>query len=533
MTDLQASGLKPTVECYNQEVSEEEEPQQPALDNKVWSKKSIFRSWLLLCFATGPVASMSRTYVPAVIQSVARLAGRTKDGQTCDTRGNDCYVKFGIGTVHYSSYVLYLKAIFTALEGVLAIFIMGIADYGHYRKWILIGSISLYGILALPFAGLTGKNYSTLRGLSALYALLNILDSAYQILEGSYIPLFMRAAVMDEDNTTKQDRTNIELKRGSVVSAMGLFLGNCGGIAALLIGIIISYTRGGPTVDGYHNFLLAISVAASITIVFSVISACFIPDVEGKKRPKGQSLVVLTIRRFLTLLRDIQKYPHAFLYCVSWVIWNVTFNNFMSVFVLLFRSTLGLGSSDSEYTIYTFMSYICASMGSLLWMALYGKCKFNIKIWGYIFLGVSLFTNFWGSLGINHQVKIGFKHRWEFWVFEVLYSSTSSAQRSLNRTIYSTLLPAGEEAQFFGLEVMLGIATGWIGSLVNASIQDLTGNDRFPFMPNTILVAAALVLYYFTDIEKGVNEVKKKFPDKPKEREQLLQKNMRKNTSFA
>lgn len=514
MAGPQTSGLKLTVECYNQEVNEDEEPHQTVQDNGVWGKRSIFRCWLLLCFATGPVASMSRTYVPAVIQSVARLVGETKDGKACDIRGNDCYVKFGTGTVHYSSYVLYLKAIFTALEGFLAIFIMGIADYGRYRKWILIGSISLYGLLALPFAGLTGKNYSTLRGLSALYAFLNITDSAYQILEGSYIPLFMRAATLEETVATEQERTDIELKRGSVVSAMGLFLGNCGGLTALLIGIVISYTRRGPAVDGYHNFLLAISIAASITIVFSMISAHFIPSAEGKDRPKRQPLVVLTIRRFITLLRDIQKYPHAFLYCVSWVIWNVTFNNFMSVFVLLFRSTLGLGSSDSEYTVYTFISYICGSIGSLFWMALYGKCKFNIKIWGYIFMGVSLFTNFWGSLGINHQVNIGFKHRWEFWVFEVLYSSTSSAQRSLNRTIYSALLPAGEEAQFFGLEIMLGIATGWIGSLVNASIQDLTGNDRFPFMPNTILVAVALVLYSLTDIEKGIKEVSKKFPSK-------------------
>lgn len=480
-------------------------------DNQnVWNKKSIFRSWLLLCFATGPVASMARTYVPAAIQSVARIVGTTKEGKPCSTRGNDCFVKFGAGTVHYTSYVLYLKAIFTALEGVSALFLMGIADYGHYRKWILIGSISLYGIFALPFAGLTGKNYSTLRGLSALYALMNIDDSAYQILEGSYIPLFMRAATPNDESVTEDERNNIRFKRGSVVSAMGLFLGNCGGIAALLIGIIISYTRGGPAVDGYHNFLLAISIAGSITVVFSIISAYFIPSVEGKKKPKGQPLVFLTVRRFITLLKDIQKYPNAFLFCVSWVIWNVTFSNFMSVFVLLFRSTLGLGSSDSEYTVYTFMSYICASIGSLTWMALYGKCKFNIKIWGYIFLGISLFTNLWGSLGINSSVKIGFKHRWEFWVFEVFYSSSSSAQRSLNRTIYSALLPEGEEAQYFGLEIMLGIATGWIGSLVNASIQDLTGNDRFPFLPNTILVAISLALYYMTNVEKGMKEVNKK-----------------------
>ncbi|ODV66556.1 hypothetical protein HYPBUDRAFT_157712 [Hyphopichia burtonii NRRL Y-1933] len=474
----------------------------------VWNKASIYRSWLLLCYTTGPVASMSRTYVPAAIQSVARLVGKSSSGGRCDIRGNDCYVKFGVGKVHYTSYVLYLRAIYTALEGLLAFFMMGVADYANYRKWLLIGSIAAYGVFALPFAGLTNKDYSTLKGLSALYALLNIDDSIYQILEGSYIPLFMRASAPPGEYA-EEVRREMVLKRGSTVSVMGLFLGNLGGLTALLIGIIISYGRGGPMEDGYHNFLLAITIAGCITVVFSIVSGYFIPSVENKPRPKSENLVFLTVKRFFQLLKNMKKYPNAFLYCVSWVIWNVTFTNFMSVFVLLFRSTLGLGSSDSEYTVYTFISYITASLGSLTWMFLYPRTQIKMKTWGYGFLGFSLFTNFWGCLGINSKTKVGFKHRWEFWVFEVLYSATSSAQRSLNRTLYSTLLPEGEEAQYFGLEVMLGVATGWIGSLVNAAIQDRTNNDRFPFLPNLILVGVSIFLYYLSDTEQGMKDVSK------------------------
>lgn len=94
-------------------------------------------------------------------------------------------------------------------------------------------------------------------------------------------------------------------------------------------------------------------------------------------------------------------------------------------------------------------------------------------------------------------------------MFDVLYSSSSSALRSLNRVVYSTLLPQGEEAQYFGLEVMLGISVGWIGDLVNASIQDRTGKDRFPFVANTVLVFISLVLYRVCDFEKGMCEAAK------------------------
>lgn len=461
----------------------------------VWNKKSIFYTWLLLCYSTGPVASMSRTYVPASIQSIARSVGRTKDGRHCAMTGNDCYVKFGVGTVHYTSYVLYLRAIATAVEGVVAIFLMGIADYSNYRKLFVICSILIYGCFALPFAGLTQSNYPTLKAASALYALMSIDDSIYQIMEGSYIPLFMRADKKDP------------LKRGSIVSVLGIVIGNVGGLTALIIGIIISYTSGRPDKDGYHNFLLAITIAGCLTVVLSIFSSFYIPSVKGKKR--DSNVMVLPFKRFFGLLKDIQQYPMAFLYCVSWVIWNVSYSNFMSMFLLLFRSTLGLGSTDSEYTVYTFMSYISASLGSLAWMVLYPRFKFNIKYWGYMFLAFSIFSNFWGCLGIHHATRVGFQHRWEFWIFEVFYAGTSSAMRSLNRCVYSLLLPKGDEAQYFGLEIMLGVATGWIGSLVNAVIQDRTNDDRFPFLPNMFLAIISIVLYFFVDLENGMAAVNK------------------------
>ena len=125
---------------------------------------------------------------------------------------------------------------------------MGIADYSNYRKLFLIFSILVYGFLALPFIGLTNNDYQTLVLASILYSLLIIDDSIYQILEGSYIPLFMRA---DKENP---------MQRGSVVAVLGLFLGNLGGITALVIGIIISYLSGTPELKGYHNFYLQLQL---------------------------------------------------------------------------------------------------------------------------------------------------------------------------------------------------------------------------------------------------------------------------------
>ncbi len=148
---------------------------------------------------------------------------------------------------------LYLRAIFTAVEGLLTIFTSQLADYSNNKKKIMIGTIITFGIIALPFAGLKDKTYPVLRAMSALYILLNSIDAIYETLEGSYIPIFMRARVKSKGTVAEDVRRDIVLKRGSVVSVLGIFIGNVGGLTALLIGIIISYSRGFAYEKGYEK----------------------------------------------------------------------------------------------------------------------------------------------------------------------------------------------------------------------------------------------------------------------------------------
>lgn len=500
-----------------------------------WDTNKIFYAWLSVCYSTGPTSAMSKSYVPAVIQSIAHALGHKKgSNEPCDKRGDNCYVQFGTGEVQYSSYVLYLKAIYTSIEGLVAIILMGIADYSNYRKWLMCGSIFLFGCFATPFVGLTAATRPVLIIASTLYSLLLVLDTVYQITEASYIPIFMRARYQklvkmtaDEEETESEDQVPAGgkvLKRGATVSATGLIIGNVGGITALSIGVVITQTKGTALDIGYHDFLLAITVAGCVTTGFSIISAFLIPSLKGKdfdfSENSNKTLAILTfpMKRFCHILTEIYQYKEAFKYVIAWVLWNISYSNFLSIFGLLFRSTLGVGSSDKEYTVWQFISYVVGSLGSLFWMLAYSwicgrqadrKNVRSIKRSLYFLLSFGFFANFWGALGANSDSVVGFKHRWEFWTFQVLFVSSSSAIRSLNRVVYSSLLPNGEESQYFGLEIMLGLATGWSESLVIAVIQDRTGNSRLPFIPNCCLFGVAVLFYWWTDLEKGMKQVNK------------------------
>ncbi|KAF5100467.1 hypothetical protein DV451_002568 [Geotrichum candidum] len=518
MSDTKRLDAETSIYASNSDLEQSRTPEaavnqntpEPVDERRLWSTRKSLLIWLLLCYSTGPVSSMSRTYVPAAIQSAAHALGHQK-GTTkpCLPKGGTCVVRFGGGEVDYNSYVLYIRAIFTAVEGVIAVILSGIADFSNNKKVFLIISILLFGAAALPFAGLTAKTYPTLMGLSALYGIMNAVSPVYEIMEGAYIPMFMRARAPAKGAVAEDVRRKQVLARGSSVSVLGLVIGNIGGITALLIGIIITYGRGSAAQDGYHNFLLAITIAGCITIAFATVSFFILPSTRGRPIPPGTNLVTLPFTRLYDLIKGIRRYPEAYKLCVGWVIWNVAYTNFLSIFGLLFRFELGLGNSDKEYTIYSFMTPFVACIGSLSWMYLYPRLTLHIKTWAYGFLFLSIFTIFWGCLGIGEHINVGFKHRAEFWVFEVVYVSSSSAMRSLNRALYSSLLPEGSEAQYFGLEIVLGVATGWIGTLVNATIQNRTGNLRYPMLPNVFLACIALGFYIWVDTDKGMRDAEK------------------------
>lgn len=152
------------------------------------------------------------------------------------------------------------------------------------------------------------------------------------------------------------------------------------------------------------------------------------------------------------------------------------------------------------------MMVIFACVGSLSWLFGFHHTKIHIKSWAYIFLSVNIICVFWGCLGISDHVPIGYKHQAEFWVADFLFMSTSSALRSLNRVLYASIIPQGSEAAFFGLEITLDLATGWINPLVQGVIQNNTHNLRFPMIPNLVLMIAALALYIWTDIDQGMRD---------------------------
>ncbi|KAE8353791.1 autophagy-related protein 22-like protein [Aspergillus coremiiformis] len=512
---IPAAANKNDIRAYGQISDQDEEGANEATVQSqqvasLSTRKALW-AYLILCFSTGPTSSMAFNYVSAAIQSAANNVGHQPgSNKPCARRGRiECLVKFGGGEIDYVSYVLYLRSIGRAMEGIVTIMTAGVADYSRYRKTMMLSSIFLFGALALPFAGLTGSGYNHLNALATLYCLLTTVQGVYTVIEASYIPIFMRSVGgLHSASPAADPDTQRTWKKGFTVSVLALVASNVGGLVALLIGIILVYGIGSYVQVGYFSYLLAITIGGCITIIFATIGKFLLPSVPGQERPKGQNLLFLAVKGWIRMIASARQYPEAFKFCIGWILWNTGYSNFLGLTQSLFLEVTGIARGSGVYQVWSFTNVIFACMGSLGFLFIYPHVHVPIKSWAYFFLTVNFLCVLWGCIGISNHVTIGYKHAAEFWVEQVLFMSTSSALRSYNRTVFASLIPCGSEAQFFGLEITLDLATGWINPLVQGVIQDHTHNLRFPMIPNVLLIFVAALIYFWVDIPKGIEDAK-------------------------
>jgi len=213
-------------------------------------------------------------FMPAAIQTVANFVGHVPGtDEPCLAMGPIvCVVRFGSRDVDYLTYLyvsasnkgrprrgaarglakgttrLYLNSITKGLSAVACILASGLADYSHFRKHMMMGSIYLFGILSLPLAGLTSATYGTLTTLSALYVVSTVVMAVFMIIQASYIPIFMATALGPSTNAVAAAEPGEKLSRsswarGARVSTWGIVVNYIGQIAAVLAGLIIAYTQ--------------------------------------------------------------------------------------------------------------------------------------------------------------------------------------------------------------------------------------------------------------------------------------------------
>ncbi|KAN0132849.1 Autophagy-related protein 22-like protein [Lactarius tabidus] len=103
----------------------------------------------------------------------------------------------------------------------------------------------------------------------------------------------------------------------------------------------------------------------------------------------------------------------------------------------------------------------------------------------------NLVLDAWGLAGVLTD-KIGFKHVWEIWLYQVFYELMVCPWYAYSQTMISEVSPPPQLFLFFALFSVIGKTSAFIGPFVSEAIISASGNnDNMPF---TFLFAGSSVL---------------------------------------
>jgi UMF1 family MFS transporter len=382
--------------------------------------------------------------------------------------------------VKAGSFFPYVVSLSVLLQVILLPILGAIADFSHCKKQMM-GLFAYLGAAAtMGMYFLEGANY--LLG-GALFVIANLSFGASVVFYNSFLP---EIAYPDERDH---------------VSSMGWAMGYLGGglLLAANLALFSNAERLGLTQAQAVRISLASSGAwwAAFTLI---------PLVALKKRQPlrplspGERYITIGFKQLASSISRARRYPQTLLFLLAYLLYN---DGIQAVITL--SSEFGqeeLGLSVSTLTTVILMVQLLAFFGSLIFdcVAKVIGSKRAIAISLLIWIGALVYA--YGFLRTSLQ----------FYLLAAVIAIVLGGSQALSRSVYSLMIPKGQEAEYFSLYEVSDKGTSWLAPLLFGLALQLTGSYRLSILSMVIFFVAGLILFVRIDIRRAAFEAGNQAP---------------------
>jgi UMF1 family MFS transporter len=427
-----------------------------------------FYDWANSAFSTTVAAVFLGPYLTAVTESAAGAGGFVHP--------------LGI-PVLAGSFFPYVLSLSVVLQ-VLALPLAGaIADRTQRKKQLLalfayVGAVATMGMYLLQ-----GSAY-LLGGL--LFLVANLAFGASVVVYNAFLP---EIAEPDE-----RDR----------VSSRGWALGYLGG--GLLLGANLALFTVHETLGLSEEHAVRISLLSAGTwwALFSLIPLKALRN-QSTAQPNEQDATALTagFRQLLGTLRSARAYPQTLVFLAAYLLYN---DGIQSVIAL--ASTYGqeelkleIGSLISAILLVQFVAFF----GALLLGAL--ARFFGAK---RVVLASLIFWTI--VVAIGYLLKAG--DALQFYLLGAFIGIVLGGSQALSRSLFSHMIPTGQEAAYFSLYEISERGTSWLGPLVFGLTLQLTSSYRSALASLVVFFVAGFATLIVVNVRRAIVEAGNSPPER-------------------
>ena len=276
------------------------------------------------------------------------------------------------------------------------------------------------------------------------------------------------------------------------VSSRGWALGYLGGGLYLLLNLILLLVMDDTTLA----VRLSLAGAGVWWLVFTILypRRRLVQRAPSRSRPQV-NLFSHGVRQVLATLGDLWRdYPMTLRYLVAYLIYNDGIQTVIVVAAAFATSELGVGAQT--VLILVLMIQFVAFGGALLFGRIAARigAKRAIMITLAIWSGVVIYA----FAFLNNTVQL--------FILGVPLALVLGGSQALSRSLFSQMIPAEHEAEYFGFYEISERGTSWIGTFAFALAVQVTGSQRIAIVALIIFFVIGLLLLSRVDVRRAIVE---------------------------
>ena len=425
-----------------------------------------FYDWANSAFSTTVVAVFLGPYLTGITQAAADSAGFVHP--------------FGI-PVRAGAFFPFVVSLSVVLQVLILPVIGAVADYTHLKKRIMgvFAYIGAFATLGLYF--LNGTNYMY-GGL--LFLIANLSFGAAMVCYNAFLP----------DIAAPDERDK--------VSSYGWALGYLGGGLLLLLNLIFFTLRDSLGVSTADAVRISLASAGLWWAIFTVIPLLTLNNRQPQRRlPGGERMLTVGFKQLGNTLRRLPQYPQTLLFLVAYLLYNDGIQTVISL-----SSQFGseeLGMSTSELPLLFLMVQFVAFFGAIGFGILARRigAKRAIIISLVIWSGVVIFA-YSPLLTTGRQ----------FFAVGAVIALVLGGSQALSRSLFSLMIPKGQETEYFSLYEISERGTSWMGPLLFGLAIQMTDSYRIAVLSVGVFFIAGLILLPLVNVRQAIAEAGNEAP---------------------
>ncbi len=368
----------------------------------------------------------------------------------------------------------YLIALSVMMQIVVLPILGAISDYSRLKKQMLLGSAYIGACATMSMYFVQGTNYLLGGG---LFLIANLAFGASIV--------FYNAFLGDIAKPEQRDQ----------VSSRGWAMGYLGGGLLLLANLLLFNQRDALGLATEQAVRISLFSAGLWWAFFSLIPMRTLRTRHANRHlPAGTNVVTIGFVQIRHTLSQVRNYPQTLLFLVAYLLYNDGIQAVIALSAQFGSEELGL--DETALISAVLLTQFVAFLGALGfgYLARFTGAKRAIIGSLMIWTGTLIYAFAFLRTG------------WQFFLMAAVIALVLGGTQALSRSVFSLMIPRGQEAEYFSLYEVSERGTSWLAPLLFGLALQFTGSYRISIVSMILFFLSGLLLLWRVDVRRAIEE---------------------------